>query len=234
MLDYTLKITLLSDTAFSMGAGVAGLVDSEIQHDSLGLPILSGRAIKGLLTNACSEILYALDQTNGDRWVRAAQELFGKQGDLLQHGVIAIGDAVVAPDLRAALAYEFSQGTTSVSKQEIIESLTILQSQTAINIFGAPDDESLRTIRVLVRGLQLYAPLHFEAKPLDDQKALFSACLMGVKRGGLGRNRGKGELKLDLIESCQTPEAFLENHNTILTDAWFKVFENAITTEVKA
>ncbi len=235
MPDYTLEITLLSDTAFSMGAGIAGLVDSEIQHDDLGLPTLSGRAIKGLLTTACSEILFALNQNVGDRWAKAAHRLFGTHGEMLQaEGELYFGDAAIAPDLRAALAYE--QAKLSVSRQEIIESLTDLRRQTAMNERGAPEDESLRAIRVLIRGLRLYAPLYFADDPEDDEKALLAACLLGVKRAGLGRNRGKGKLTLELTNRSLDPKEFAESDGqpADLIGEWFPLFQKAISQEAAA
>jgi hypothetical protein len=238
MPDYTLEITLLSDTAFSMGAGIAGLVDSEIQHDEYGLPTLSGRAIKGLLTNACSEILYALGQaTEEDRWVRAAQSLFGVHGEMIEAaGELCIGDATLAPDLRASLAHTQSHPNPSVSCLEIIESLTDLRRQTAMNECGAPDDETLRAIRVLISGLTLYAPVHFAEDPEDDEKALFAACIKGVKRAGLGRNRGKGKLKFELTGRSLDPKTFSETDSRPpdLIGEWFLLFQKAISQEAAA
>lgn len=231
MPDYTLEITLLSDTAFSMGAGVSGLLDSEIQHDDLGLPTLSGRAIKGLLTNACSEILDALGQSKLDPWGITARKLFGVHGEMLDaHGNLSVGDAAVAPDLQAYLA---SSNSSSVSRQEIIESLTDIRRQTAMNEYGAPQDETLRAIRVLLRNLKLYAPVHFANNLINDEKALFAACLMGIKRAGLGRNRGKGKLKFELTDRPLKPEKFVETEGKVnnLSSEWFMLFENVIKQE---
>lgn len=62
MRTYWLKFTLKSDATFGRGDGVAGMVDSEVQHDSYGLPYLGGRTIKGLLGEECASILFALRQ----------------------------------------------------------------------------------------------------------------------------------------------------------------------------
>ena len=232
MPEYTLEIKLLSDTAFSAGAGVAGMVDSEIQYDEVGLPTLSGRAIKGLLTNACSEILYALGQNQEDRWAQAAHHLFGIHGEMLDRaGALAIGDAAVAPDLRAWLTSDFSR--KKFSRQEIIDSLTDLRRQTAMNEFGAPKDNSLRTIRVLIRGITLYAPIHFGSEPTADEKALLAACVMGVKRAGLGRNRGRGKVQIQITNRPLLPNEFVarENQEKDLTMEWFALFESAIVQE---
>lgn len=55
-----LKFILKSDATFGRGDGVAGLVDSEVQHDEYGLPFLGGRALKGLLEEECANIVFAL------------------------------------------------------------------------------------------------------------------------------------------------------------------------------
>ena len=79
MNDYTLEIKLLSDTSFGRGDGVSAVVDLEVQHDEVGLPVISGRAIKGLLVNECSEILLLLTQ---EKWINAARRLFGERGEV--------------------------------------------------------------------------------------------------------------------------------------------------------
>ena len=234
MPDYTLEITLLSDTAFGMGAGVAGLVDSEIQHDELGLPTLSGRAIKGLLATACSTILYALNQNQKSRWTQVASRLFGVHGILLDTQTkLHIGNATIAPDLRANLAYEFQKQPT-ISRQEIIDSLTALRRQTAMNEFGAPKDNTLRSIRVLLHGITLYAPVHFFTPPTDDEKALLAACVMGVKRAGLGRNRGKGKIQMTLTGRPLSPQEFSkagDRDKDAIQSKWFRLFEKAVKEE---
>ena len=65
MMEYALKLELLSDTAFGRGDGVDGLVDIEVQHDAYGLPFLGGRALKGLMGAECDDIVFALAKANG-------------------------------------------------------------------------------------------------------------------------------------------------------------------------
>src|SRR5690606_38318748 len=83
-----LRIELLSDSAFGRGDGVAGLVDSEVEHDTrTGLPFIKGRTVKGLLVEACADLLYALKiQGNSDEEVykQAARKLFGVPGSTLE------------------------------------------------------------------------------------------------------------------------------------------------------
>jgi len=60
MRNYILQIELCSETTFGRGTGQVGEVDLEVQHDEMGCPFWSGRALKGVLVNECAEILGAL------------------------------------------------------------------------------------------------------------------------------------------------------------------------------
>lgn len=222
MNNYTLEIELLSDTAFGSGAGVSALVNSEIQHDHKGLPTLSGRAIKGLLVNECSEILYVLPDESRTYWEQVALSLFGQRGEMLDDvdGVF-ISDATAAPDLVAAI-----HADDQVSRDDILNSLTTLRRQTAMNVMGAPEDDTLRSVRVLIQGLTLYAPLSFLSEPNDEQKALLAACVMSLRRAGLNRNRGKGQIRLQITERPLEPDAFARSQADFADQApvWFEPF----------
>lgn len=226
MSDYTLEIELLSDTAFGMGAGVSGLLDTEIQHDERGLPTLSGRAIKGLLVNECSEILYVLNDQQRQHWEAVAVRLFGKRGETWDDVAgVFIADATIAPDLVAALHADLTEPA-----DRLLNSLTDIRRQTAMNEHGAPVDESLRAIRVLLRGLTLYAPLSFHEKPHDDEKALLAACVLLLRRAGLSRNRGKGKISAALTERPLSPLEFAKA-DTYADQAstWFEHFAMEVT-----
>ena len=218
MSAYTLEITLESETAFSMGAGVSGMVDSEIQHSESGLPFISGRTLKGLLVNECSEILYALGDTQ--KWKDAAQSLFGSRGDMDVQSDFSIGDATLAPDLVLNLLRD------RLTRQEVLDALTCIRYQTAMNEKGAPKDESLRAIRALISGLTFYAPFTLPEGELDAQ-ALLAACVLSLRRAGLGRNRGKGKIKVQIIDRPLDPQNFAITQSQELTTNWFEHFKTS-------
>jgi hypothetical protein len=205
----SLEITLLSDTTFGRGDGVVGLVDEEIEHDAqTGLPIIRGRTLKGLLVEACADILYALG--NPEAWTKEAEWLFGKSGsDLSSQAHMRIGRAELPSDLVRYVQHEVKKKKNAA---QILESLTSIRRQTAVDEarFGVPQDRSLRSARVLMRGLTLSAPLAFDQTPTDRQLALLAACAAGVKRGGSGRNRGRGRLHIALKGAKQSHEKLLE------------------------
>jgi hypothetical protein len=230
MHEYTLELKLLSDTIFNMGAGVSGVVDAEIQQDEIGLPILSGRAIKGLLVNECSEILYALG--SGNSWEQVAKKLFGQHGETLDDKCgLHISSATLAPDLVAAIHHQFIKISGEPSRQDLLEALTSIRHQTAINILGAPEDETLRASRLIVRGLTLYGSLHFDEPPEDDEKALLAACVLSLRRAGLGRTRGKGKIQAKVTDCPIDPEEFSKTeHSKDLTKDWFDIFKEKVAS----
>ena len=112
-----------------------------------------------------------------------------------------VGAAELPPDLRRALRTD----STKLAPSQILAALTTIRRQTALAAEdAAPEEGSLRAMRALIRGTQLIAPLQFDEEPQPDQLALLAACLLAVRRGGSGRNRGRGRLALLLHQGMPT------------------------------
>jgi hypothetical protein len=235
MNHYTLEIKLESDTAFGSGSGISALINNEIQHDEKGLPTISGRAIKGLLVNECSEILYALPTEKREGWEKAALQLFGQRGEMLDDVAgVFIADATLPPDLVAAVhdsVRDDIHDEKRLTRQNVLDSLTTIRKQTAMNEKGAPQDETLRSTRVLIKGLTLYAPLTFTTPPGENEKALLAACTMSLRHAGLNRTRGKGKIKVTITERPLTPLEFSKTTEEQFNDKaadWFKHFAKEV------
>lgn len=208
--ELRLEITLLSDATFGRGDGVAGLIDAEVEHDEYGLPFLRGRTIKGLLVEECANLLYALSaipsveaQAALDALSETASSLFGEAGSTTSDmGLLKVGAATLPESFRQAIASELSsEKPNKLSKEEVLAAMTAIRRQTAVSIeTGAPLKNSLRSMRVVLRETAFVALLTLEggidAKPA---RALLSACAMGLRRGGTGRNRGRGRLICRLL-----------------------------------
>lgn len=198
MSTFFLKFILESDATFGRGDGMAGVVDVEVQHDKYGCPYLNGRALKGLLVSECAEILAVLSEMTRIRWERAAQRLFGNPGSRLQDdALLAIGDAQLPTDLRAAIAQDVEK--ERLKREEVLELFTALRRQTAIDESGMPTPHTLRTMRVILRGTPFEAELNFLEEPTRDDLALLSACVKAFRRAGTGLNRGRGRLIAELL-----------------------------------
>ncbi len=210
-----IKITLKSAATFGSGSGVPGLVDREIEHDPQGFPFLRGKTLKGLLAESAENVVFALkqiqenEQTKNDvNWDEVKEQIFGKGGrGTDERGSLHIGDAQLSADLRAT-----AQGW---SKEDVLYSLTGIRRQTAINEDGAPDHASLRSMRVLLPGVELEAPITFDKPLAPEQIHLLTAAVLDLRRAGTGRNRGRGWLKAELMDEKSMQKLFEEFEGAI-------------------
>lgn len=201
MHEYLLRFTLLSDATFGRGDGVAGVVDAEVQHDPTGLPYLAGRTLKGLLGAECADIIFAIGKARSEqeeRWKTAAYRLFGKSGGALDgEANLRVGPAQLPADLRNRIAQDVEDGV--ITRAEVLESITALRRQTAMDaVTGAPLENTLRAMRVILRETPFEAVLSFRESPDADELALLGACVKALRRAGTGRNRGRGKLTAEL------------------------------------
>ncbi|MEG3980487.1 RAMP superfamily CRISPR-associated protein [Microcoleus sp. T3B2] len=197
---YQMKIKLLSDTTFGRGDGVAGLIDQEVEHDSFGFPYLRGRTLKGLLSEESDNLMAVLTNHKQD-WETVACNLFGTLGSTIgTMGAVHVGDACLPEDLREAVAFQIQDKT--LTKTEVLDSLTSIRRQTSIDPqSGTPDEGSLRSFRVVLRDRCFTADLIFEKMPSDEMLSLVAVGSLALRRLGSGRNRGRGHVKCTLHDA---------------------------------
>jgi CRISPR/Cas system CMR subunit Cmr4 (Cas7 group RAMP superfamily) len=217
MSEFFFRIKLESDTTFGRGDGVAGYIDTEVEHDANGLPFLRGRTLRGLLSEECANLLFSIGQfSNANSWKTTAENLFGLAGSTLtDDGKLHIGNAVLPEDLRDAVKVAIKAG--DVTDQEIIESLTAIRRQTRINETGSPDVGSLRSSRVILRETEFDSDLMFAGNPTPTEITLLGACAASLQRVGLGRNRGRGKVCVRLYEKDKdiTQDCLTELENSL-------------------
>lgn len=215
MPTYTIELTLLTETTFGRGDGVAGLVDEEVQHDPHGFPYLAGRTLKGLLQECCADIFYAVGKIGNGAVHQAVSDsalfLFGEPGALLAGGQAAlhIGHATISPALREAVketidkVVEETSNELKLSAQTVLEAFTTVRRQTQIDADGVAKESSLRTARVILRDTVFYAPLTFGRQPSSHDLALLAACVAALRQVGSSRNRGTGWVAAELLADGQ-------------------------------
>ncbi len=216
MTPHKIRIKLNSAATFGRGDGVAGSVDREIEHDNDGFPFLRGKTLKGLLAESAENVLFALkigEKDNENPWRQAKNKLFGLpgRGDKEERGILHIGDAKLPEGLRAAIL------KSGLNNNDVLYSLTGIRRQTAINPNGAPDNASLRSMRVLLPGVILEASLDFETLQTDEEKKdeelkveyqLLATAVLDFRHAGTGRNRGRGWLTVQLDNDESTKDLF--------------------------
>ena len=216
--ELKLEITLLSDATFGRGDGVAGLIDAEVEHDEYGLPYLRGRTIRGLLVEECANVFYALAGHSALAQLETtASQLFGCAGSTAEEmGKLKFGSATLPENFRTAVASEVMAKRKDQNKgldtAEVLEAMTAIRRQTAIETTGAPLKNSLRSMRVVLRDTTFTSTLTLD-DGVEKQAAcaLLAVCVLGLRRGGTGRNRGRGRLSCKLLDAEShdiTPESF--------------------------
>ncbi|XWX04052.1 RAMP superfamily CRISPR-associated protein [Aggregatilineales bacterium SYSU G02658] len=210
-MEKTLYIELLSETTFGSGESVSGLVDQDVTYDPrTGFPFVHGRTLKGLLVEACADLLYALKLNKNQRLSEVeavARLLFGVPGSTVgDAGRLMVGSALLPLALRQALQAakppqkdQNDQKNThnSYPPTDILEALTTIRRQTAMDeATGAAARGSLRASRVLLRELTFEAPLVLDVTQEEEEHALalLAACAAAVQRAGSSRNRGRGRV----------------------------------------
>lgn len=226
METYLLRITLKSDATFGRGDGVPGLVDTEVEHDQDGLPYLRGKTLKGLLVEECVNILYSLHKqpaTVEPDFYESATRLFGQPGSRDEASTgLRVSDARLPEALRRVIQTEVEQ--KRLKPAEVLEALTDIRYQTAVDETGKPETGSLRATRVILRETVFeaevsLAPLDSNTPISDRDRGLLAACVKAFRRGGINRNRGAGRLS-----------AALWQNGTDQTEALFGHFAQEVVT----
>ena len=222
MKEYTIQLTLKSDTTFSRGDGVAGLLDREVEHDQFGLPYLHGRTLKGLLGEEADNLLEAAQAIHPNRdfsaWQTARNSVFGTGGS--RKGTAAklhFSHAQLPENVRETVRLTLKADDNFLTPDDVLASLTAVRRQTAVNGDGLPHDGSLRSMRVILRETQFFAKLHSPEDLTDEEEGILAASVLALRRAGTGRNRGRGLLQADL----------LDNSKTSILEAGYQTFQGA-------
>lgn len=188
----TIVIELLSDTTFARGEGTAGTVDIEVDHDAYGLPLLGGKALRGLLRDSW----ISMQEHFPELWA-AGRRVFGPISDLEETAIVRFGDALVEKPARQYFIYALERQQYPLAPEAILKSLTEIRSQTSEErTTGTPSPTTLRSTRVVLRNLTLISEISWFGKPDASDLQCLALAALGTRHGGLARNRGRGHLRI--------------------------------------
>lgn len=189
-----IQVELLSDAAFSRGDGTAGVVDVEVEHDELGLPFLGGKTLRGLLLDSWLSMQHCFPELS-----ESARRVFGIEADFEECSILRIGDAVLDSETRKWIEAAEFRPNKPIAPMNVLEALTDIRKQTSEErSTGAPAETTLRSVRVVIRDLKLHSSLYWLSKPEDDDLRCLSLVLLATRHAGIGRNRGRGNIRLTL------------------------------------
>jgi CRISPR-associated protein Csx10 len=200
MNTYKLVIKLKSSTLVGSGVGFGAEIDTDIIFDELGLPYIPAKRIKGCLRDSIEEIEHLFSIAGIDKDKIDIEKTFGKAGD--QDAAPVYFSNLYLPNyknIREWLRYLIDRYKGLITHKRIIEYFTEIYQQTKINNNGAAENHSLRTIRVLKKGLSFEGEISID---IEEEVVFNTLCLacQNLCRLGTKRNRGFGEVTCQLFD----------------------------------
>jgi CRISPR-associated protein Csx10 len=198
--EYLLKIKLLTDAVFGSGNSVAGFIDADVLHDKYGFLYINGKTLKGKLGEMASvfvNMIKGMDDYEeiADILGKKKEDLFGV-AEKYNHNKLKFSDCEISKSIKEY--YKYYMKDSGISPEEILESLTHVESQTSIDNNGIAKKNSLRNFRVINRGIILYSSI-YSPKELDDyEKILLAASCSMLRHLGSNETKGKGEVEVSL------------------------------------
>ena len=194
----SLKIELLSDLCVSAGETYNSYVDIDVVYDDYGLPYIPAKRVKGCIREAALELVEwgVYDE-------KVFVSLFGKEGK--EKSLFSLDNAHLEEYPKYVADLAGCGDKVLVHPQRVLGLYTYTRTQTAMNTDGVADKGSLRTSRVLNKGLVFEASLKENIRLTAEQKSLLQDAVSMVKHMGTGRTRGLGLVHLSLSEPESVP-----------------------------
>ncbi len=168
-MNYVVTINLISDLCSSNGSTKGRMIDTDVCLDGDGLPYIPAKRIKGVLLQAYLDYVDITGQKD------ESEGIFGEEDG--EREAMYVGDAKIEK--------EGASDPTYYRTQIRIDDDT-----------GTTSGGSLRTLMVVKRGTKFSFELEINANRIDTQ--VLEKVLSLVTHIGLNRNRGFGEVKLEL------------------------------------
>lgn len=206
-----ISIKLLSDLCCYSGEVYNTTVDTDVVYDDYGLPYIPAKRLKGCIREAALE-LYEMGL------MPHYNAIFGKEGS--DASAFTISNAKLENyDAKVKELKQFEK-TDFVNQQNVLSLYTYLRTQTAVDTnTGTAIENSLRTLRVLKKGLIFHADVDLENKDYFEE---FKNAVSMVKHMGVSRTRGLGlvELKVKNVSGASVKHVLfkeneLKNENMI-------------------
>ncbi|WP_027406662.1 RAMP superfamily CRISPR-associated protein [Anaerovibrio sp. RM50] len=192
-----LKIKTLSPIHLSSGAADV-IVDSDVASDKYGMPVFSGRRLKGLLHESALEVVGMKGMAKYGKWV---EKLFQHDCSKSCPEALTVTDLHLASrneymDLCRAFEYLQSEYGAIVSANDVLGEFTSIRYQTKMKD-GLVEKGSFRNMRVVDEGVEFFGSL--EAESLEPEAVeLLALSARNLRSAGMKRNRGFGRISCSI------------------------------------
>lgn len=186
-----ITIKLLSDLCTCSGETYNSMVDMDVVYDEYGVPYIPAKRIKGCIREAALEMV-ELGIIQSEQY----EKVFGKEGN--KSSAFTISNAYVEDYDITINALKACKDKGLASQQNVLSQYTSIRTQTAVDLeTGVADENSLRTLRVVNKGLAFEAEC--DIKGIEEKEVLKKAISL-VKHMGMSRTRGLGLVNLTVKE----------------------------------
>jgi CRISPR/Cas system CSM-associated protein Csm3 (group 7 of RAMP superfamily) len=193
-----MTIKLDSDSLIASGEGMGSIIDTDISFDDVGLPYIPSKRIKGCLRDSILEIskMFEMSKIN---YFLDIDRVFGNNIKEID-SLVSFSDFYI-PDYKNTynwLKYYKNEFSDFLSTNLITNFFTDIRQQTRIDDDGVVKDNSLRTSRVLKKGIIFESDISL----FNDDDILLNtltlACI-NLRHIGTSRTRGFGEINCEII-----------------------------------
>lgn len=202
-----LKIELLSDLCTYSGETYNSMVDTDVVYDDYGFPYIQAKRLKGCIREAYLELVeFGLFSQE------SMEKIFGKEGN--QRSAFSLSDAYLQDYELMKSDIEKEADTAAVHVQNVLRLYTYTRTQTAVDVnSGVAIKNSLRTMRVIKKGLVFETDLHINDILTEEEKMQLCQAIESVCHMGVSRSRGLGIVKVRVEEMENEADAKTEDHN---------------------
>ena len=189
-------IKLLSDLCTCSGETYNSMVDMDVVYDENGIPYIPAKRIKGCIREAALEMVEI-----GIIEKKQYERIFGKEGN--SRAAFTLSNAYITGYSEAVEALQACSHRELVSQQNVLNQYTYMRTQTSVDLeTGVADENSLRTLRVVKKGLVFEADC--EVWDQTENLEVFEQAVSLVKHMGMSRTRGLGLVNLTLEKTSST------------------------------
>ena len=190
-----ITITLKSDLCTGSGYSYAGIVDSDICYDEVGLPYIPGKRLKGCFREVAESSLYNIYD------MQTVLYIFGEAGNK-EEGKLRVGNAYICnyDQIKRRLKGLIVKEPELINSQAILSEYSHVIGQTEISEKGVAEKTSLR----FTRAINHYDPLNIKSEmtfvaeiqaDVDEKnKNAIEDIVRCTRNIGLKRNRGMGSV----------------------------------------
>ena len=182
-----LKITLLSDLCTYSGETYNSTVDTDVVYDDYGFPYIPAKRLKGCIREACLELA---------EWgcFPEVEEIFGKEGN--HTSVFTLSNAYLTDYEKYIKDLNLENNKVLTHPQNVLRLFTYTRTQTSLDVkSGAAVRNTLRTMRVVKKGLTFEADIHFSKEEYIEK---LEKAIQMVTHIGYQRTRGLGTVSMKL------------------------------------